>query len=173
VLVPATGRDQVHRHQIARERPQPRLATVDPPAGLIWRDRGAAADRLDQHPIGRLKPTGLASDRLHHPTWGDADPEPGQRPSGLLRREPQLLVELGRQRDRARAKHAGGRAQRVGGLKRVTTLMPASAAPALADMHSEPATQPPRLGQLVLMLVLGALVLDLPAALAPRRKRRV
>jgi hypothetical protein len=51
--------------------------------------------------------------------------------------------------------------------------MPASAAAALADMHSEPAAQPPRLGQLVLILVLGALVLDLPAALAPRRKRRL
>ena len=66
-----------------------------------------------------------------------------------------------------------GRAQRVGGLKRVTALMPAPAAAALADMHSEPAAQPPRLGQLVLILVLGPLLLDLPAALAPRRMRRV
>jgi hypothetical protein len=88
VLVPATGRDQVHRHQIARERPQPRLLAIDPPAGLIGRDRGAAADRVDQRPIGRLKPACLPGDRLHHSAWGDADPEPGQRPSGLLRREP-------------------------------------------------------------------------------------
>ena len=55
----------------------------------------------------------------------------------------------------------------------MAALMPASAAPALADMHSEPAADRPRLGQLVLILKLDALVHDLPATLTPRRKRRV
>jgi hypothetical protein len=52
-------------------------------------------------------------------------------------------------------------------------LMSATTTPALSDMHSEPPTNRPRLGQLVLILVLGPLVLDLPATLAPRGQRRV
>ena len=55
----------------------------------------------------------------------------------------------------------------------MTALMPAPAAAALADMHREPATQPPRLGKLILILVLDPLLLDLPATLTPRDKRRV
>ena len=46
--------------------------------------------------------------------------------------------------------------------------MPTSAATTLPDMHREPAAHPPRLGQLVLILVLGAHTIDLPAALTPR-----
>ena len=52
-------------------------------------------------------------------------------------------------------------------------LMPAPATAALPDMHSEPPTHPPRLGQLVLILVLDPVFLDLPATLAPRPERRV
>ena len=52
-------------------------------------------------------------------------------------------------------------------------LLAASATGTLADVHREPAAQSPRLGQLVLILVLGPLMLDLAATLAPRRQRRV
>ena len=55
----------------------------------------------------------------------------------------------------------------------MTALMAAPTTPALADMHSEPTTHPPRLGQLVLILILAAHMIDLPAALTPRSKRRV
>ena len=55
----------------------------------------------------------------------------------------------------------------------MTALMPATTTPTLADMHSEPTTEPPRLGQLVLILVLDPVMLDLPATLTPRRERRV
>ena len=55
----------------------------------------------------------------------------------------------------------------------MTALMPTPAAAALADMHSEPSTDPPRLGQLVLILILSVVVLDLPATLAPRLQRRL
>jgi hypothetical protein len=55
----------------------------------------------------------------------------------------------------------------------VAALVATPAAAALADMHHEPATQPPRHGQLILILVLDPLLLDLPATLAPIRKRRV
>jgi hypothetical protein len=51
--------------------------------------------------------------------------------------------------------------------------MPATTTPTLADMHSEPTTEPPRLGQLILILVLDPVMLDLPATLTPRRERRV
>lgn len=51
--------------------------------------------------------------------------------------------------------------------------MPPSAAPAHADMHREPATHPPWLGKLILILVLDPLLPDLPATLTPIRKRRV
>ena len=40
-------------------------------------------------------------------------------------------------------------------------------------MHREPATERPRLGQLVLILVLDPLLHDLPTTLTPRLKRRV
>jgi hypothetical protein len=40
-------------------------------------------------------------------------------------------------------------------------------------MHREPPTNPPRLGQLVLILKLRALMLDLTATLTQRRQRRV
>jgi hypothetical protein len=52
-------------------------------------------------------------------------------------------------------------------------LMPATTTPTFADMHSKPSTDRPRLGQLVLILVLGPLVLDLPATPAPRGQGRV
>jgi hypothetical protein len=55
----------------------------------------------------------------------------------------------------------------------VTALMPTPATPALPDMHSEPPADRPRLGQLVLILVLGPVVLDLPTALTSRPERRV
>ena len=55
----------------------------------------------------------------------------------------------------------------------MATLMPTPAAPALADMHSKPPTDRPRLGQLLLILKLGALMVDLPATLTPRRKPRL
>ncbi len=51
--------------------------------------------------------------------------------------------------------------------------MPTSAATTLPDMHREPAAHPPRLGQLVLILVLGAHMIDLPAALTPRLTRSI
>ncbi len=51
--------------------------------------------------------------------------------------------------------------------------MATPAAAALADMHPKPATDRPRLGQLVLILVLAALVLDLPATPAPRSQQRI
>ena len=55
----------------------------------------------------------------------------------------------------------------------MAALMPTSAATTLPDMHREPAAYPPRLGQLVLILVLGARVTDLPAALTPRLTRSI
>jgi hypothetical protein len=55
----------------------------------------------------------------------------------------------------------------------VTALMPAPAAPALADVHREPATDRPRHRQLVLILGRGPLVLDLATTLTPRREWRV
>lgn len=113
VLVTATLGDQVHGDVLAGERPQPRLLPIDSPAGLVRLDRPACADSIDQGLISRLEPPRLARDRLHHPARGDRDPEPAQRPSGLLRRETQLLVELGRERDRTRTEHASGRAQSV------------------------------------------------------------
>lgn len=51
--------------------------------------------------------------------------------------------------------------------------MPTSAATTLPDMHREPAAHPPRLGQLILILVLGAHMIDLPAALTPRLTRSI
>src|SRR5947209_5834729 len=134
VLVPAAERDQVDRHLLAGERPQPGLLSAYPPAGLIRRDRATGPDTLDQRPVGRLQRPGLPRNRLHDPASADLDPEPFKRLGGLLRREPQLLVELGRQRDRARAEHARSRAQRVGALKRVTALMAATTTSALADV---------------------------------------
>ena len=55
----------------------------------------------------------------------------------------------------------------------MTALMAAPTAAALADVHSEPATNRARLGQFVLILQLRPFVLDLPATLAPRSERRV
>ena len=55
----------------------------------------------------------------------------------------------------------------------MTALMPATATAALADMHSEPPTDPPGLGQVVLILVLDPVFLDLAATLAPWPERRV
>ena len=43
VLIPAARGDQVHRDVLAGERPQPRLLAIDPPPGLIRRDRPACA----------------------------------------------------------------------------------------------------------------------------------
>jgi hypothetical protein len=40
-------------------------------------------------------------------------------------------------------------------------------------MHSKPTTDPPRLGQLILILVLDPVLLDLTATLTPRLQRRV
>jgi len=51
--------------------------------------------------------------------------------------------------------------------------MAAPTAAALADVHSEPATNRARLGQFVLILKLRPFVLDLPATLASRSERRV
>jgi hypothetical protein len=51
-------------------------------------------------------------------------------------------------------------------------LMAAPAAPARTDVHRKPPTQPPRLRQLILILVLDPVLLDLPATLTPRLKRR-
>lgn len=55
----------------------------------------------------------------------------------------------------------------------MTALVAAPAAATLADTHPEPATDRPGLGQLILVLKLAALVLDLPATLAPIDQRRV
>jgi hypothetical protein len=55
----------------------------------------------------------------------------------------------------------------------MTALMPPPATAARSDMHSEPATHTPRLGQLVLILELDPVLLDLPTTLTPRQKRRV
>ena len=51
--------------------------------------------------------------------------------------------------------------------------MPTSTATTLSDMHREPAAHPPRLGQLILILVLGADMIDLPATLTPRLTRSI
>jgi hypothetical protein len=51
--------------------------------------------------------------------------------------------------------------------------MPTPATTTLPDMHREPAAHPPRLGQLVLILVPGAHMIDLPAALTPRLTRSI
>jgi hypothetical protein len=40
-------------------------------------------------------------------------------------------------------------------------------------MHSEPATQPPWLWQLILILILDPVLLDLPTTPTPRPERRV
>ena len=55
----------------------------------------------------------------------------------------------------------------------MTALMPTPATATLPDMHNEPPADRPRLGQLLLILVLGPLVLDLPATPTPRHQRRV
>ena len=55
----------------------------------------------------------------------------------------------------------------------MTALMPAPATRALPDVHSEPTTDPPRLGQLILILVLDPVLLDLTATLTPRLQWRV
>src|ERR1700756_3627592 len=47
VLVPTTRSDQNPRPPPAGERPHPRLLPVNPPAGLIRRDRPTGADPLD------------------------------------------------------------------------------------------------------------------------------
>jgi len=94
VVVPAPGGDQVHGRVLARERPQPCLAAVDPPARLIRSHDRALSDALDQRQVGRLEPSCLARDRSHDPTRRDLDPgDKRKRASGLLRREPQLLVQ--------------------------------------------------------------------------------
>jgi hypothetical protein len=50
--------------------------------------------------------------------------------------------------------------------------MTAPATRTFADMDSEPATDRPRLGQLVLILKLDPLLLDLPTTPTPRPERR-
>jgi hypothetical protein len=55
----------------------------------------------------------------------------------------------------------------------MTALTATPAAAALANVHSEPTTNPLGLGQLVLILELDPLLHDLPTALAPIHKRRI
>ena len=75
VLVAAARSDQVHRDVLAGERPQPRLLPVDPPAGLIRRDRRARTNPLDQRLIGRLQRPGLTRDGLHDSAGSHPDTE--------------------------------------------------------------------------------------------------
>lgn len=55
----------------------------------------------------------------------------------------------------------------------MTALVAATTTGTFADVHREPPSDRPRLGQLILVLVLDPLLLDLPATLTPRRQRRV
>jgi hypothetical protein len=55
----------------------------------------------------------------------------------------------------------------------MATLVTAPTSTALADMHREAAAHPPRLGQLVLILVLNPLLLDLSATRATIDQRRL
>jgi hypothetical protein len=55
----------------------------------------------------------------------------------------------------------------------MAALLPASAALATTDMHGVAAAVRTRFGQLLLVLVDGALVANLSAALAPILKRRL
>ncbi len=55
----------------------------------------------------------------------------------------------------------------------MTALMPTPAATTLADMHPKPPADRSRLGKLVLILKLAALVLDLPTTFAPVNQQRV
>ena len=54
----------------------------------------------------------------------------------------------------------------------MTPLMAAPATATLADVHSEPPADRPRLGQLLLILKVRALMLDLSTTITPRHQRR-
>ena len=80
MLIAAARGDQVHRHIVPCERPQPRLLTVDPPPGLVGRDRRACADPVDQRLIRRRKHPGLTSDSADDTASGDLKSPTGPAP---------------------------------------------------------------------------------------------
>jgi hypothetical protein len=110
------GGDAVHRDLLARERPQPGAPAADAPAGLIRGHDRAGFDPVDERGVGRLAAPRRTGDRLHHPTRSHRKAELAQQPRDLGGWQPQSLAAPGRQRDRARPKLDGGRAEGVGGL---------------------------------------------------------
>jgi hypothetical protein len=135
VVVPAVGGDAVHRDLLARERPQPGAPAADAPASLIWGHDRAGFDPVQERGVGRLAAPRRASNRLGHPTRSHRQAELAQQPRDLADRQPQSLVTPGRQRDRARPKLDGGRAEGVRGLLGMARLNPAATALAAADLQ--------------------------------------
>jgi len=163
--------DAVHGDALARERPQPGAQASHPPAGLIRRDGRARRDPCDQRLVGRLAAPGRTGDRLAHPARSDPQAELAEQPRDLARRQPQALAAPGSQRDRARAKLHGRRAQRIGGLLGMARLHPAAAHPAAADRHLV-AADLGLLGCGQVLLVLAGDPLHAKLAATPRAHRR-
>jgi hypothetical protein len=95
----------------------------DLPAGFIGRNHGTAADLRDQRVIRRFGLARGATDHMHEATAGDRQAEAFTKQArNLAERHAELLVEDHGPGHRHRPELRAGRAQRIGGLQRMTAL---------------------------------------------------
>lgn len=114
--------------------PEPVRMAPDFPAGFIGRDHGAAPDLCAERRVGRLRLVRRAMDRVHQAAARDGEAEAiAEQGCDPAEGEAALFVEDHGEGDGLRAQLHGGRAERIGGLQRMTALHAPPTVPALAD----------------------------------------